>query len=347
MNRELLNIVRSPCCQHSLRLYSAVDEAEDVREGTLTCEHCENVFPIRNYVPRFVAPENYAVNFGLQWNRFRQTQLDSHSGAPISYRRFFAESGWSPEELRGKRVLDVGCGAGRFAEIALSCGANVVAVDYSSAVDACLYNLRGRGQLQVIQGDIYALPFVPHQFDYVYCFGVLQHTPDVKKSLQLLPGQLRPGGKLAIDVYPKGNFYALWPKYWLRHITRHIPAETLFWITERAVPALLPLSLLIGRLPVVGRKLRHVVPILNYDGVLPLSHAQVREWAILDTFDMYSAIFDQPQSVATVESWLRELDLAEIEVFRKGFVVGRATGNTADFDEAADRGETATYRQAS
>ena len=38
-------------------------------------------------------------------------------------------------------ILDIGCGAGRFAQIALDSGANVVALDYSNSVDACYTNL--------------------------------------------------------------------------------------------------------------------------------------------------------------------------------------------------------------
>ena len=79
------------------------------------------------------APESYAESFGFQWNRFRQTQLDSHSGHSVSRERFLTATGWEPESLAGKTVLDAGCGAGRFAEIALSCGATVFAVDYSRA----------------------------------------------------------------------------------------------------------------------------------------------------------------------------------------------------------------------
>jgi 2-polyprenyl-3-methyl-5-hydroxy-6-metoxy-1,4-benzoquinol methylase len=55
----------------------------------------------------------------MQWNRFSKTQLDSHSGHPISAKRFWEATQWQTRGSRRKLVLDVGCGAGRFAEIAL------------------------------------------------------------------------------------------------------------------------------------------------------------------------------------------------------------------------------------
>jgi uncharacterized protein YbaR (Trm112 family) len=105
-------------------------------ESSLRCTACGESYVVRDGIPRFVPAENYASNFGLQWNLFRQTQLDSFSGQPISRRRFLSYTGWTEAELRGALVLDVGCGAGRFTEVALSLGARVVALDYSSAVDA-------------------------------------------------------------------------------------------------------------------------------------------------------------------------------------------------------------------
>ena len=88
-------------------------------------------------------------------------------------------------------VLDVGCGAGRFAEIALRTGAKVVALDYSTAVDACYANLGHHENLEVVQGDVYALPFVGRSFPFVYSLGVLQHTPDVRTAFAALRGRRR------------------------------------------------------------------------------------------------------------------------------------------------------------
>lgn len=325
MNRDLLTILICPSCGSELAL--AGEEAVNgaIESGLLRCRGCSRRYPITRGVPRFVAPENYADSFGLQWNRFRRTQLDSHSGHPISRDRFFRCTGWRPEELRDARILDVGCGAGRFTEIALAAGAHVVAVDYSNAVDACHENHAASPRLDVVQADVYALPLTPGSFDFAYCMGVLQHTPDVRRAFLALPPMLRHGGRLAVDVYPKLRRNAIWPKYWLRPLTRRLPAARLFGLVERAVPVLLPLSLALGRIPGVGRQLRRAIPVANYEDVLPLTPRQVKEWAVLDTFDMLAPAYDQPQAAETLRAWFTEAGMNDVWVGRMGFLVGRGT----------------------
>ncbi len=323
MKLRLLDLLRCPACRQPLGLTGARERAGEVESGDLVCAACGGRYAIVDSVPRFVPAENYARSFGLQWNRFRRTQLDSHTGQPISRRRFFHQTGWAAEALAGKRVLDVGCGAGRFAEVALSCGAAVVAVDYSAAVEACRANLGAHPDLEVVQADIYRLPFSQGAFDFVYCFGVLQHTPDVRGAFMALPSQLKKGGRLAVDVYPKRLANWFWPKYWLRGITRRLPPAALFPLVERLVRLLWPVSLALGRAPGIGRKLRHVLPVANYEGIHPLSPTQLREWAVLDTFDMLAPAHDHPQSAPTLAAWFTAAGLREVEVFRAGVLLGR------------------------
>ena len=314
LESSFLDVLCCPACR---------SELTQPGESSLRCTGCAEEYVVRDGIPRFVPAENYAANFGLQWNLFRRTQLDSFSGQPISRHRFLNYTNWTEPEMRGALVLDVGCGAGRFTEIALSLGARVVALDYSSAVDACRLNHQGKEGLSIVQGDIYRLPLKEGVFDRVYCLGVLQHTPDVERAFRALPPVLKEGGALAVDLYPKLWTDVLWPKYWLRPLTRRMRAETLFQTVRTGVRWLWPVSLALGRVPVVGRKLRHAIPIVNYEGVYPLSPEQLKDWAVLDTFDMFGPAFDQPQSAEILEGWMRSSGLEDVEVFRSGFIVGR------------------------
>ncbi|MBM4231685.1 MAG: class I SAM-dependent methyltransferase [Gammaproteobacteria bacterium] len=323
MIASLLEKLRCPVSAQALAIDPAGVTGRDV--GWLQTVDGRFRYPIRDGIPRFVAESNYADNFGFQWNVFARTQLDSHSGLPISRNRFWNATGWDPSAMRGKWVLDVGCGSGRFAEIALSTGAHVVALDYSSAVDACRANLRQHPNLHIIQGDVYALPFAPGCFDFVYSLGVLQHTPDVQRAFSALPIMLSSGGgRLCVDYYEKSFKSRLLPKYWLRPVTRRMDKRQLFSAVQRTVPVLLPVSRALARVPVIGALLKRLVPVANYEGLLPLSGSQLEEWAVLDTFDWLSPTFDNPQTAKTVRRWFEQTGMVDIEVLKAGHLVGRA-----------------------
>jgi 2-polyprenyl-3-methyl-5-hydroxy-6-metoxy-1,4-benzoquinol methylase/uncharacterized protein YbaR (Trm112 family) len=321
----LLDLLRCPASGQPLHLAAAEGTDTEISAGWLVSQDGRYHYPIRTSVPRFVPESSYADSFGLQWNRFSKTQLDSYSGHPISASRFWNATGWNTADLAGKWVLDAGCGAGRFAEVVLQAGAKVVALDYSSAVDACHASLGHHPNLQVVQADIYSLPFAPASFAFVYSLGVLQHTPDVGRAFAALPAMVQPGGRLCVDFYEKSWKSRLLPKYWLRPLTTRVPRASLFAGVQHLVPALLPLSRALARVPRIGRQLKRIVPVANYFGELPLNERQQMEWSTLDTFDWLSPEFDQPQTPTTVRGWFESAGMSDIEVLKAGHLVGRGS----------------------
>jgi SAM-dependent methyltransferase len=103
----------------------------------------------------------------------------------------------------GRRVLEVGCGAGvdlaRFARG----GAEVTGVDIApSAIDLARANFEQqglRGELQVANGE--QLPFPDGSFDLVYAHGVVQYTSDPKRLVEECRRVLAPGGEAIFQVY--------------------------------------------------------------------------------------------------------------------------------------------------
>jgi 2-polyprenyl-3-methyl-5-hydroxy-6-metoxy-1,4-benzoquinol methylase len=317
---QFLEKLRCPQTLQRLRLEYGTDDPANAR--MLISEDGRHSYPVQSGIPRFVPESNYADNFGMQWNRFARTQLDSHSGHRISADRFWKTTGWSPEALNGKWVLDIGCGSGRFAEVALSSGANVVAVDFSTAVDACHANLSRYPNLHVVQGDIFSLPLDLGSFDFVYCPGVLQHTPDPQTAFAALTAMVSPGGSLVVDVYQKRLTHLLHPKYLLRPITKRMNKQRLFWICEHMVPVALPVSQMLGMVPFVGRGLQRLIPVANLSH-LPLSPRQLLEWALLDTFDWLGPKCDNPQDIPTLHSWMTEAGMHTIEIVQVGHLACR------------------------
>lgn len=308
-------------CQSPLVLDAST---ADPGTHTLRCVTCLETYPIVRGVPRFVGDSSYTAGFGFEWNAHPRTQHDTATGARISEERFFAETGW-PRSLAGQSILEVGGGSGRFTTHAASTGARVVSVDLSEAVEA---NYASNGRLPnvlIIQADLYRMPVRPYSFDKVYCFGVLQHTPDVERAFTSLTRYLKPGGELVVDVYAKGVWWKhlLTTRYWVRPISRLIPPRRLYGLVRHYIRVMWPITRLIRRLP-KGRAICWQLLVADYRGQLGLSDSQLKEWAVLDTFDILSARYDSPQRIDTVRRWFTQAALTQVRVdFGFNGIVGR------------------------
>lgn len=83
-----------------------------------------------------------------------------------------------------------------------------------------------------------------------------------------------------------------------------MPKETLLKIIQTSMPVLFPLTSFLFRLPLIGKVFSFVIPVANYVDESSLSKEQRYNWALLDTFDMLSPEYDQPQNESEVrEVW--------------------------------------------
>lgn len=291
-------------------------------------EKTQAFFPFKKGAYRFVSAENYTDNFGFQWNQFTKTQIDRESEqVSQSSTRFFKVTAWDKEDLKGKNILEVGSGAGRFSQVILDeTQANLYSVDYSSAVEANFENNgHHQGRFYLAQASIYELPFPNNSFDKVFCFGVLQHTPDVKKSVQSLIEMARVGGEVIVDFYPiRGWWTKLHAKYIFRPFTKSMNHQKLLKSIQKNASWLIALYQFLYKIKL--GVLTRFLPICDIRNTLPpnLSKEELKEWVILDTFDMFSPEYDQPQKLSTVKKWFEELGLQKVEAK----FVEIATGNS-------------------
>ena len=283
-------------------------------EGGL-CDDQGRVFPSQNGVYRIAGEDGYAGNFGFQWKVFQTTQLDQSSGLTLSRDRFFAETGWDKQDLSGQRILEVGSGAGRFTQIVLEhTQAELHSVDLSDAVFTNYQNNGPHPRLHLYQANVYELPFAPGQFDKVFCFGMLQHTPDVESTIGHLIRMLKPGGELVVDFYPiRGWWTKLHAKYLLRPITRKMDHQQLYRLINRHADVLINLSRFCTRIG-LGKICNRFIPICDISGTLPadLPKDKLREMVVLDTFDMFSPAYDQPQPIHTVINWFNRKGMSNV-----------------------------------
>jgi SAM-dependent methyltransferase len=286
------------------------------------------LFPVRDGIPRFVANAAYSSAFGLQWKRFRRTQLDSHTRTTISRDRLARCLGGSLAVVRGRSVLEVGCGAGRFTEVLLDAGASVFACDLSEAVEANRDNCGGRDGHFVCQADVLAVPARPRSFDVVVALGMIQHTPSPEATIRALAEFVAPGGLLALDHYaPSGLalvrlLYPVTPRALLRAALLRLPEHAAFRATQTLARGLLPLHRALWRRGAVVDRVRAVwrgvSPVYDYYDAYPQLGEHLAEWALLDTHDGLTDRYKHLRDPEQVAAALRTAGLEVLECRRGG-----------------------------
>ena len=291
MKPASLDVFVCPGCRGDLRLHATASDGGEVLDGDLTCRGCGAVYPVTRGVPRFVSSGDYAGSFGHQWHWFREVQIDSHSRLSISEATLRSSTGWRDEEFRGRRLLDAGVGAGRFAERAALKGAEVFGIDLTPAVDAAYQNIGRLPNVHLAQADIFALPFRRGTFDLAYSIGVLHHTPNPPLAFTRVSETVAAGGKLAVYVYSRyGPAHRMSDA--LRVVTTRLPLRVVWILAAAAVPLYY-----VYRLPVVGRA---------FNLALPISMEPHWRWRWLDTFDWYTPKYQAKYLYPEVFRWFRD-----------------------------------------
>lgn len=99
--------------------------------------------------------------------------------------------------------------------------------------------------------------------------------------------------------------------------------EKLFKLIENNITILLTASRFLEAIPFFGIILKRMIPVADYSSVYPLNDTQLKEWGLLDTFDMLSPMYDNPQTAGTAKRWMKIAKMKKIEVFKSTLLVAR------------------------
>jgi 2-polyprenyl-3-methyl-5-hydroxy-6-metoxy-1,4-benzoquinol methylase len=152
-----------------------------------------------------------------------------HSTRPVGSREYFEEvaarkyrvephiPGFADfERWRGKRVLEIGCGLGTASIGFARAGADVTGVDLSGESIALAqrhaeaFGLTERTRFLQGNAEQVAELLAGEQFDLVYTFGVIHHSPHPERILEQALALVKPGGEVRVMVYNRWSWKVLW-----------------------------------------------------------------------------------------------------------------------------------------
>lgn len=257
--------------------------------------------------------------YSLQWNRFRILRPDEDRAT------FWGRTGFSAAELAGTSVLDAGCGMGRYMRVAAEAEARVVGLDLSEAVVAARDLTAGLRGVHLVRGDLLRPPFRPAAFDFIYSLGVLDHTPNPRAAFLQLATLLKPGGRIAIWVYPKERPALERIINIHRGISSRLPLGVLLALSRLMAPVGgLKRTLMASRWRILAR-LGVALNVLTI-GVSMHPDPEVR---ICDTLDWYAPRYLSRHTKDEVRAWFRDaglIDVTDLSESQRLFHAGQGNG---------------------
>ena len=242
LQEKLLEILACPECKAAVKLADGAQaEGQHIHSGTLVCSGCGNTYPIKGGIPRLIPKQlrqsesedtkqrETASHFTQEFTALSEDDQDmgppeiqeyyfySRTGLdPLLYERLpgnpyrtsLPAGAYRPDDsfLKGKRVLDAGCGPARLTTVAATSAEHVVGLDLGNHIERAYARCRHLPNTDFVQGSVLDPPFLPNTFDYIFSLGVLHHTPDPRRGCLELSKLLKPEGAISVWVYP--------PDYW-------------------------------------------------------------------------------------------------------------------------------------
>jgi SAM-dependent methyltransferase/uncharacterized protein YbaR (Trm112 family) len=323
--------LRCSHCQGQLLLEVLPPSGGEVGEGVLRSP-CGRFYPVIRGVPRILPPDlaasvlvEHADFFrrhpglvpGSSGEDTRPTSSSTLRAFGDEWRRFPAIEqvheqifqwyfeGPQPVRWEGLRVLDAGCGMGRWLHFARRAGADVVGMDVSPAIDVAAQ----REGADFVQSDLRYPPFPPASFDMVYSLGVVHHLEDPMEGLRALAGLVRPGGELRLYVYRSLQGES-WPRRTLlaavslvRRLTTRLP----YWAVQGVAAVIAVLATAFFLEP--RRLLRRFAFAERFTRRLPLVHYADVPFRMLvaEQFDRLVAPIEGRYRADEIEAWVKEL----------------------------------------
>ncbi|MBI1404583.1 MAG: methyltransferase domain-containing protein [Caulobacter sp.] len=249
-------------------------------------------------------------DFGAEWARFDQTGMGDAETQAL-FDRYFAVFPWEklPAAAEG---FDLGCGSGRWAQLAARRVGTLHCIDPAEAALAVAREkLKAETNARFHHAGVSAIPLADGSMDFGYSLGVLHHVPDTAAGIASCVAKLKPGAPMLLYLY-----YALDGKPWLfraiwqasdlvRKLVSALPRPLKFAVCQ-VIAALVywPLARGAGLLERLGMKVENL-PLSDYRS---LSFYSMRT----DALDRFGTRLEQRFTRVQIEAMMKAAGLVDI-----------------------------------
>lgn len=250
------------------------------------------------------------AGFGDEWFRFDQSELGGELQRRI-FDDYFAVFPWaslSPHVVGA----DIGCGSGRWAQLAAPRVGHLHLVDASDrALSVAKRKLEGVDNVSFHHVSVDRLPFADDSLDFAYSLGVLHHVPDTEAAVRSVAAKLKPGAPFLIYLYYAFDNRPLWFRglwcvsdlfrrlvsrlpHGLRYLVSQILAGAVYWPMAR----LSRLLESVGRLPAAW----------------PLAYYRDKSFYVMrtDALDRFGTRLERRFTRREIENMLRQAGFGDI-----------------------------------
>lgn len=230
------------------------------------------------------------ASFGDEWLKFDAFSAEEIKNAGDQYFDIVS----SKMLNSSSKVMDLGCGSGRWTKYMADKAGFIEAVDPSEAVFSAAAVYGDLPNVRFSQAGVDTIPFADESFDFVISLGVLHHIPDTAKALATLMKKVKTGGFALIYLY-----YALDNRGFLYRLIFNL--STLIRRVVSALPKGLKhfvcdLLAIFIYLPFVGlsKLVKALIPGKMYMKI-PLAYYRDKSWNIIrnDALDRFGTPLEQ------------------------------------------------------